>query len=102
MIKVLVRDRHPVRGEQPIEVEVIVSGVLVPGPDKGPRWSEPRVCEQVERPGVDRHPRMSGKCDRRHVATVSHRPRERTRRNAQSGYAVGMKKMSQAELTILT
>ena len=34
MIKVLVRDRHPVRGEQPIDVEVIemlASDVVLPG-----------------------------------------------------------------------
>jgi hypothetical protein len=36
---------------------------------------------------------MSEKCDRRHVQTLSPDARRHTRRNAQIGYATGMKEM---------
>ncbi|GGU18164.1 hypothetical protein GCM10010208_49100 [Actinomadura livida] len=81
---------------------MIVSRVLVPGSEKGPRRSEPRVREQVEGGRVHRDPRMSEKGYLRHVETVSPRPLHRTHRNAQSGYAVGMKEKAGGDLTIAT
>src|SRR5690606_25169882 len=88
---VVVRDRDPVGVAHRGDIEMIVSRILVPGSEKGPRWSEPRVREQVEGGGAHRHPRVSEKCDDRHAETVPPRAGERTRRNAQCRYAVGMK-----------
>jgi hypothetical protein len=101
MIEMLVRNGGPVgTGRQRAGIQMIVSRVLVPGPEEGARRSEPGVREQAERGRVHRHPRMSEKSDRGHAATVSPGPLGRTRRNAQDGYAVGMKEMPGRPITI--
>ncbi|MFC4910298.1 hypothetical protein [Actinomadura gamaensis] len=94
MVEMFVRHRDPVGGEQLPKVEVIVSRILVPGPEEGARGSEPRVGEQAERPRVHRDSGMSEKGDLGHTATVPAALLARTHRNAQGRYAEGTKEMT--------
>src|SRR5512139_633549 len=93
MIEMLMRDPHPIDVQEFLDIEMIVSGVLMPGSEESTARAQPRVHQQARRLSTQSESGMPDKRDSRHTGSISWRPLRHTPWIAQGGYVEGMNPM---------